>query len=235
MPLFRKKSDQANAVAVAPGMYAGESPEQVIFDRTTRLAVERNHWKVATLGLGCIALAAIMTREPPPSVVKTVGVSADATGKPIVRELEAFQPQAIQLQWAFKDLVTRWFTIEPILTSQIEDSRMARNLRSVREQMLGSSRKQFEDWVAEDEPFRQVSASPTLVREVKVTNIAVLPDSTVAVEFITTATEDGYKPRKQRYAVTFRYQVKPPASDAALGTNPFGIYPVFFSIQKSAA
>ena len=186
MPLFRKNSSNAKTLAVSPGMYGNESPEQVIFDRTTRIAIERNHWKVATLGLGCIALAAIM---------KAVGVSADASGKPIVRELEAFQPEGIQLQWAFKDLVTRWFTIEPILTTQVEDSRMARNLRSVREQMIGSSRKQFEDWVTEDEPFRQVGTSATLVREVKVTNIAVLPDSTVAVEFITTTTEDGYKPR----------------------------------------
>ncbi|BDB30077.1 MULTISPECIES: VirB8/TrbF family protein [Cupriavidus] len=235
MRFFRKDSDNAKPLAVAPGMYGNESPEQLIFDRTTRISVERNHWKVATLGLGCIALAAIMTREPPPSVVKAVGVSADASGKPIVRELEAFQPEGIQLQWALKDLVTRWFTIEPILTTQVEDSRMARNLRSVREQMIGSSRKQFEDWVAEDEPFRQVGASATLVREVKVTNVAVLPDSTVAVEFITTTTEDGYKPRKMRYAMTFRYQVKPPTSDAVLGTNPFGVHPVFFSLQKSPA
>ncbi|CAG2155415.1 VirB8/TrbF family protein [Cupriavidus numazuensis] len=235
MPLFSRKSDQAKALAVAPGAYGNESPEQVIFDRTTRLNVERNHWKIATLGIGCIALAAIMTREPAPSVVKAVGVSADATGKPIVRELEAFQPQAIQLQWAFKDLVTRWFTIEPILTPKVEDSRMAKTIRSVRDQMLGSSRKQFEDWMDDDKPFAQVGASPTLVREVKVVNVAALPDSTVAVEFIASTSEDGFKPRKQRYAVTFRYQVKPPTSDGVLGTNPFGIYPVFFSIQKSAA
>ncbi|MBY4898644.1 type IV secretion system protein [Cupriavidus sp. AU9028] len=235
MGLFRKNSSKAKPLAVAPGMYANESTEQVIFDRTTRLAIERNHWKIATLGIGCIALAAIVTREPAPSVVTTVGVSADASGKPIVRELQAFQPEGIQLQWAFKDLVTRWFTIEPLLTAQVEDSRMASNLRSVRAQMVGSARKQFEDWVAEDEPFRQVGVSPTLIREVRVTNIALLPDSTVAVEFVATSTEDGYKPRKMRYAMTFRYQVKPPTSDAVLGTNPFGIHPVFFSIQKSPA
>ncbi|PMY01317.1 hypothetical protein, partial [Pseudomonas sp. GW460-13] len=80
MRFFRKDSDNAKPLAVAPGMYGNESPEQLIFDRTTRISVERNHWKVATLGLGCIALAAIMTREPPPSVVKAVGVSADASG-----------------------------------------------------------------------------------------------------------------------------------------------------------
>nr|SPD49409.1 protein of unknown function [Cupriavidus taiwanensis] len=38
-----------------------------------------------------------------------------------------------------------------------------------------------------------------------------------------------------RYAMTFRYQVKPPTSDAVLGTNPFGVHPVFFSLQKSPA
>ncbi|SDD57160.1 Type IV secretory pathway, TrbF components [Cupriavidus sp. YR651] len=235
MRLFPKKSEKAKPLAVAPGMYGEESPEQVIFDRTTRIAVERNHWKIATLGLGFLALAAIMTRETAPSVVKTVGVSADATGKPYVRELVDYRPDEMALKWAFKDLVTRWFTIEPILSTDVERSRIAQNLRSVREQMVGSSRNQFQDWVDEDQPVRQVITSPTLVREPKVTNIAILPDNTVAVEFVTTTTEDGFKPRKQRYAITFRYQVTPPNTDSVLGHNPFGVHPVFFSIQKSQA
>lgn len=235
MRLTRKSSDKAKPLTVAPGMYGDESPEQAIFDRTTRISVDRNHWKLATVGLGVIAVAAILTREPPPSVVKVVGVSSDVTGKPITRELDAFRPDERQVQAALKDLVQRWFTIEPILTSQIETSRMAANLRSVREQMLGSAKEQFKAWVDEDEPFRQVTSSPTLTREPKFTNIASLPDSTVVVEFVTTTTEDGFKPRKQRYTITFRYQTKPADKEAVLGTNPFGVYPIFFSIQKSAA
>lgn len=236
MRLFPKSSsDKANPLTVAPGMYGNESPEQAIFDRTTRISVDRNHWKLATLGLGIVAVAAIMTREPPPSVVKVVGVSADATGKPITRELDAFKPDERQVQVALKDLVQRWFTIEPVLTSQIESSRMAANLRSVREQMLGSAKGQFNAWVDDDEPFRQVMSSPNLTREIKFLNIASLPDSTVVAEFVTTTSEDGYKPRKQRYAITFRYQVKPVDKEAMLGTNPFGVFPIFFSIQKSAA
>jgi hypothetical protein len=77
MRLFPKSSsDKAiKPLTVAPGMYGNESPEQAIFDRTTRISVDRNHWKLATLGLGIVAVAAILTREPPPSVVKVVGVS----------------------------------------------------------------------------------------------------------------------------------------------------------------
>lgn len=235
MSLFTRKSDKAKPLSVAPGMYADEKPEQLIFDRTTRLAVERNHWKIAMLGIGFIALAAIMTRESPPSIVKVVGVSTDATGKPYTRELTEYRPDEQALKWAAKDIVTRWFTIEPILTTDVEHSRLAQNLRSVREQMVGSSRQQFQEWFDDDQPVHQIVTSPTLVREPKILNIAVLPDSTVAVEFVTSTSDEGYKPRKQRYAITFRYQTKPPNSDAILGTNPFGIYPVFFSIQKSQA
>ena len=72
-------------------------------------------------------------------------------------------------------------------------------------------------------------------RQEELLDIASLPDSTVVVEFVTTTTEDGYKPRKQRYTITFRYQTKPADKEAVLGTNPFGVYPIFFSIQKSAA
>ncbi|WP_354676616.1 type IV secretion system protein [Cupriavidus plantarum] len=235
MPLFRKSSAKSKPLSVAPGMYGDERPEQVIFDRETRIAIDRNHWKLVTLGLGIITVAAILTRQPPPSVVKVVGVSSDVTGKPVTRELDPFSPNERQVQAALKDLVERWFTIEPILTSQVENSRMAERLRSVREQMLGSAKDQFKAWVDEDQPFRQVVSSSTLTREPKFTNIASLPDSTVVVEFVTTTTEDGYKPRKQRYTITFRYQTKPAEKEAVLGTNPFGVYPVFFSIQKSSA
>lgn len=232
---FSRKSEQKSALSPSPGMYAGQDPAQLIFDKGARITVERNHWKIAALIAGIVALAAVLTREPPAPVVRTYGVSADATGKAVARELEPYQPNTLALQWAFKDLVTRQFTIEPVLTNQMEDSRLYKNIRSVKEQMIGSARKQFDDWVAEDAPFRAISTAPTLTREVKVINIATLPDSTAVAEFITTTAEDGAKPRKQRYAVTFRYQIKPPESDAVLGTNPFGVYPVFFSVQKSAA
>ena len=149
MPFFKKSADKAKPLTVAPGMYGNESPEQAFFDRTTRITVDRNHWKLATVGLGVIAVAAILTRESPPSVVKVVGVSADVTGKPITRELDAFRPDERQVQAALKDLVQRWFTVEPILTPQIESSRMAANLRSVREQMLGD-RHRLPDRVEQD-------------------------------------------------------------------------------------
>ncbi len=122
-----------------------------------------------------------------------------------------------------------------MLTAQIEDSRIFQNINSAKKQMVGAAREQFEKWLSEDAPFRAIAQSPTLVREVQVTNIALLPDNTVAVEFVTSTRDEGAKPRKQRYAMTFRYQIAPPKSDAALTANPFGIYPVFFSIQKSAA
>jgi len=236
--MFRlnKKSDsQKVALSPAPGMYAGEEVAQLIFDRTTRIAVERNHWKLATLALGAIALAAVLTRQPPEPVVRAYGVSADATGRPVVRELEAYKPQGLAVQVAFRDIVTRMFTIEPVITGKLENSRLQQNIRSVQKQMVGAAGKQFSDWLDEDAPFATITTNPNLVREVKVANIALLPDNTVAVEFIATTTDETAKPRKARYAITFRYQIKPPDSDAALSDNPFGVYPVFFSIQKSSA
>ena len=233
MRLLSRKTDSNTALSPAPGMYAGESGDQVIFDRTTRLSVERNHWKLATLGLVVVALAAILTRQPPEPQVRAFGVSADAGGKPVVRELEAYQPSNVAIQAAFKDLVVRWFTIEPILTEKIEDSRMSKSLRSVKEQMIGAARGQFDDWVVDDEPVKAVSASPGLTREPKVTNVSVLPDSTVVVDFVTTTVEEGRKPKPTRYALTVRYQIKPPTGEAILGPNPFGVHPVFFTLQKS--
>ncbi|TPQ30478.1 type IV secretion system protein [Cupriavidus pinatubonensis] len=235
MPLFSRSNQAKKDLSPAPGMYAGDDVTQFLFDRTARVVVERNHWKLAALVAALIAVAAVMTRQPPEPVVRVVGVSGDANGKPVARELEAYQPKSLEIQVAFRDLVTRMFTIEPVLTAQIEESRIFQNMNSAKKQMVGAAREQFEKWLSEDAPFRSIAQSPTLVREVQVTNIALLPDNTVAVEFVTSTRDEGSKPRRQRYAMTFRYQIDPPKSDAALTANPFGIYPVFFSIQKSAA
>ncbi|MCK4118405.1 type IV secretion system protein [Ralstonia nicotianae] len=233
---FSKKSEQAKVLSPLPGMYAGADVHQLVFDRTTRIQVDRNHWKVATLAVSLIALAAVATRQSPPSVVKSYGISADANGLPVVRQLQPYEPKSLDIRVAFKDLITRWFTIEPVLTPLVEDSRMFRNIKSAKEQLVGAARKQFDQWFDEDAPFKALAGSPGLVREVELKNVATLPDNTVAVEFIATTSEEGQKPKRWRYAMTFRYEVKPPQSDAeVLGPNPFGIYPVYFSRQKTPA
>lgn len=231
-----KKSEQAKALSPLPGKFAGDPVAQALFDQTTAVKVDRNHWKIATLGVGLIAIIAVATREPPPSVVKAYGVSGDANGQPVVRLLQPYDPKGRDLTVAFKDLITRWFTIEPMLTPVVEDARMYKNMKSAKEQMVGTARKQFDQWFDEDAPFRAVTSSPTLTREPEIKNIAPLPDNTVAVEFVTTTNEEGQKPKKMRYAITFRYEIKPAQSDAeALGPNPFGIYPVYFTLQKTPA
>lgn len=235
MPIA-KKSDPKKVLSPSPGQYAGALPEQVIFDKSVRLAVDRNHWKVATGVAAAIALAAILTRQAPPPVVRAYGVSADAAGKPVVRELQAYQPQSRDIQVGVKDLVTRWFTIEPVLTARLTDSRLSRNIESVKDQMSEAAKTQFQDWLAADAPFRSITSNPSLIREVQVTAVALLPDNTVSVDFTTITTEDVQgKPRRQRYALVLRYQVTPPDTEVAvMGPNPFGIHPVFFSLQKSA-
>lgn len=235
MRLFQRKTDQQKALSPLPGMYAGEDPAQLIFDRGARITVEKNHWKLATLIAGVVALAAVITREPPPPQIRAYGVSADAQGKPVVRELQPYEPKALEIGVAVKELVKRMFTIEPVLTTHVEESRLYKNVSSAKKQMVGAARDQFEKWFDEDAPFKAITASPTLAREAQFTNIALLPDNTVAVEFVTTTTEEGMKPVKMRYAMTIRYEIKPPDNDAVLSDNPFGVHPVFFTLQKSPA
>ncbi|MDO3615259.1 type IV secretion system protein [Ralstonia pseudosolanacearum] len=237
MGLFKsKKSEQAKVLSPHPGMYAEKSIAQAVFDQTTAVKVDRNHWKIAFLIASLTALVAVATREPAPSVVKSYGVSSDANGQPLVRVLQPYEPKGRDLTVGFKDLITRWFTIEPMLTPVVEDARMYKSIKSAKEQMVGTARKQFDQWFDEDAPFRAVTSSPTLTREPEIKNIAPLPDNTVAVEFIATTNEEGQKPKRMRYAITFRYEIKPPQSDAeALGPNPFGIYPVYFTLQKTPA
>ena len=79
-----------------------------------------------------------------------------------------------------------------------------------------------------------ITLNPKLVREVKVTNIALLEDSTAVVEFSTSSTQSpSDKPVVQKYALTFRYQIVPPTSEDALGANPFGVFYPLFTIQKT--
>jgi type IV secretion system protein VirB5 len=111
---------------------------------------------------------------------------------------------------------------------------MARNINAVKAMMVGNARNQFGDWIRSDAPFQTITLNPKLVREVRVTNIALLEDSTAVVEFTTSTTQSPTdKPVVQKYAVTFRYQIVPPTSEDALGANAFGVFYPLFSLQKT--
>lgn len=233
MPLF-KRSKQDVALAKAPGHYSEEDPEKIIFDVKTRQFVEANHWKIFAAVMAVVALVAVLTRNPPPSVVKAYGVSADAAGTPVLRELATYQPNAQVIRVGVKDLVQRWFTIEPVLTGDIKHSRMASNIKSVQLQMEGKAQSSFLQWLKNDAPFEAIAADPKLTRQVTVTNVALLEDSTVVVNF-TTSTSQGETDQAvvQKFSMTLRYEIEPPASDAALTSNPFGIFVPFYTIEKS--
>ena len=234
MPILRR-SRKDIALCIAPGGYSEEDPEKIIFDRGTRLRVELNHSKILNFVLAIVAAGAVWTRQPPPSVVKSYGISADAGGRPLIRQLAAYKPDDQALRSSIAESVQRWFTVEPVLTPTIETSRLARNINAVRAQMVDNGKNQFATWLNEDAPFRAITSNPKLVREVKVVNVSVLDDSTVVVEFTTSTTQfPADKPVVQRYALTLRYQIVPASSDDAVGTNPFGIYFPFFTLQKTA-
>ncbi|MEX3638877.1 type IV secretion system protein [Paraburkholderia sp. BR14320] len=232
MPLFRSKKQIA--LSTAPGGYSEDDPEKIIFDNGSRLRVEANHWKTFCFILVFIAGGAIYTRNPAPSVVKAYGVSGDANGHAVVTQLTAYKPDDQAIRTSLRETVERWFTIEPVLTDDIQTSRMARNINGVKAMMVGNARNQFGDWVKTDAPFQQITLNPKLVREVRVTNVAMLEDSTAVVEFTTSTTQSPTdKPVVQKYALTFRYQIIPPTSEDALGTNTFGVFYPLFSIQKT--
>jgi hypothetical protein len=234
MRLFKNKRQAA--LATAPGMYAEEDPSRVIFETSTRLKLESNRWMLIAFACAAIAGGAVWTRNPPPSVVRVVGVSSDVTGHPITTELVAYKPDSQALRTHFKDMAVRWFTIEPVLTDRLETSRMTTNINSVKAQMIGAGGSQFKEWLSNDAPFQQIVANPKLIREVNVRNIALLEDSTVLVEFTTTTSQAGAagKPDIKAFALTLRYQIVAPTADAALTPNPFGIYIPFFRLERTA-
>lgn len=232
MRFFRSKKQIA--LSTAPGGYSSEDPEGIIFDMGARLRTEANHWKLFCFILVFVAGGAVYTRNPAPSVVKSYGVSSDANGHAVVRQLTAYKPDDQAIRTSLKESVERWFTIEPVLTDDIQTSRMARNINAVKAMMAGNARNQFADWIKADAPFQAITLNPKLVREVRVTNVALLEDSTAVVEFSTSTTQSPTdKPVVQKYVLTFRYQIIPPSAEDALGSNPFGIFYPLFSMQKT--
>jgi type IV secretion system protein VirB5 len=207
MRLFRNKRQAA--LSTAPGMYAEEDPSTVIFETSTKLKIEKNRWVLMSFVMGSIAAGAVWTRQPPPSVTRVVGVSADVSGHPVVTELVSYKPDSQATRTSMKDMVVRWFTIEPVLTDSLQTSRMSANINSVKAQMIGAAADQFKSWLRDDAPFQQITANPKLIREVNVRNIALLEDQTVLVEFTTTT------------------------SQAGLTANPFGIYVPFFRLERT--
>jgi hypothetical protein len=232
MRLFRTKKQIA--LSTAPGGYSQDDPEKIIFDMGARLRTEANHWKTFCFILAVIAGGAVYTRNPPPSEVKSYGVASDVNGHAVVTQLAAYKPDDQAIRTSLRESVERWWTIEPVLTDDIQTSRMAKNINGVKAMMVGNARNQFGDWVKTDAPFQAITLNPKLVREVRVTNVALLDDSTGVVEFTTSTTQSPTdRPVVQKYALTIRYQIVPPTSEDALGSNPFGIFYPLFSIQKT--
>lgn len=232
MRLFRNKKQEA--LSPLPGHFSEEDPEKVIFDASTKLRVEANHWKVASLILGVITAGAVWTRNPPPSIVESYGVSGDGKGHPLVTHLEHYQPNEQEIRTSLNDDVVSWFTIEPVLSKSLDQSRMVHSITAVKAKMIGTARNQFGTWLKTDAPFQAITADPRLVRETVVTDISLLEDSTAVVQFRTTSTDNPQAtPVVQNYALTVRYQVVPPTSVDALGTNPFGVFYPFFTLQKT--
>jgi type IV secretion system protein TrbF len=228
------KSKKQIALSPLPGGYNEEDPEGVIFDTGTRLRVEANHWKIFSFVLAAIALGAVWTRQPPPSVVKSYGVAADAGGHPLIRQLTAYKPEDQALRTSMKDSVTAWFTIEPILADSVENSRMKHNIDAVKAQMTGNARNQFADWLKNDAPYQAITLNPKLVREVHVTAVSLLDASTAVVEFTTSTTQNPTdKPVVKHLALTWRYQIVPPSADDAITTNPFGIFYPLFTLEET--
>jgi hypothetical protein len=90
--LFRRSRKQI-ALSTAPGGYSQEDPEGIIFDRGTHLRVELNHQKILCFLLAANAGDAVWARQPPSSVVKSDGISADAGGQPLIRPNERTHAQ----------------------------------------------------------------------------------------------------------------------------------------------
>jgi type IV secretion system protein TrbF len=232
MRFFRNKKQIA--LSTAPGGYSQDDPEKIIFDMGARLRTEANHWKTFCFILAVVAVGAVYTRNPPPSVVKAYGVSSDVNGHPVLTQLAAYKPDDQAIRTSLRESVERWFTIEPVLTDDIQTSRMAKNINGVKAMMVGNARNQFGAWIKGDAPFQAITLNPKLVREVRVTNVALLDDSTGVVEFTTSTTQSPTdKPVVQKYALTIRYQIVPPTAEDALGANPFGLFYPLFSIQKT--
>ncbi|MGF6915867.1 type IV secretion system protein [Paraburkholderia sp. 40] len=232
MRLLRSKKQIA--LSTAPGGYSEDDPEKIIFDMGARLRTEANYWKTFCFILAVIAAGAVYSRNPPPSVVKAYGVSSDANGHAVVTQLAAYKPDDQAIRTSLRESVERWWTIEPVLTDNIQTSRMAKNINGVKAMMVGNARNQFGDWIKSDAPFQAITLNPKLVREVRVTNVALLEDSTGVVEFTTSTTQSPTdRPVVQKYALTVRYQIIPPTSEDALGLNPFGMFYPLFSIQKT--
>lgn len=235
MKFFKKRSEQQVALAKAPGHYSQDDPEKIIFDMKTRLFVESNHWKLFCAVLAVTTMIAVATRNPPPSLVKVYGVSADTNGTPVVRQLTTYQPDAQSLRVALKSMTEEWFTIEPVLTGNVKTSRMARDIKAVQLQMEGRAQTSLTNWLQTDAPFEAIGTDPKLTREVSVSNVALLEDSTAVISFTTTtAQSETDTPVVQRFNLTVRYEIQPPTSDAALTSNPFGIFIPFYTLEKSA-
>jgi type IV secretion system protein TrbF len=228
------KKSKKPTVSERPGEYADKSPEKTIFDKHVSNNVDRNWWRMFSLLCIIGMIVSMWTRVSPPPVTKAYGISSDSKGNVRAEPMAEYKPSDKELRARIAELASDWFTVEPNLNGQISESRTRKRLKKVEQMMVGAAQRQFKEWLDKDSPLPTLANNPRASREVEIRSAQVLPDQTILVDMVTTASTDANAAiKKTRYALSLRYQIDPSDTDTALTINPMGLYIPFFQLSET--
>ena len=213
-------------------MMTVENPIAMQLRRNLRPRLEANRVTVLLLGsfavniaLGIACAAMMPLKERIPYFVS----SNKDTGLVQVSTLVAsqFTPDAQNIKYFAAKFVRELLTIDPYRTKN-------EFLPSAKTMVLSKAKTQIEGFLTADNTLERMAKDPSLVRNVALQRITILPSAEnviTAIVKLTTLSGNGV-PTSVIKAMTLHYVLQPIKSDAEALRNPIGFYVTQFTIDE---
>ena len=238
----RNKDDARGAVASVDYLQsAANTPASLYAQAEGKFAeiygsslVSANRWFLVAFGAILVALASIASvatifplKQVRPWIVE-VNPTTGVVSKPV--QIDNVDPNMAVI----KSELARWaeavYMIDPL--------RSEAALRWANARTANKGVQQFAEFRAREKVYERMRTEPDMIREVKVTAVDASRKGTAFIYVATTERVGAAPPtpeKSKRVRVTLNYVLVPPTSEAALLSNPLGLYVTFFSDAEERA
>ncbi len=139
---------------------------------------------------------------------------------------QKFTPTEQNIKYFAAKFVRDLLTIDPYRT-RVEFLPVAKTM------VLGKAKTEFNAFLTADNTFERMEKDPSLVRNVELRRITILPNTenvVTAIVKLTTMSNGGVM-KSETKAVTLHYALEPVTSDSEAIRNPIGFYVTQFTID----
>lgn len=223
MSLFKSKPKNISA---NPRQF--DEVHEEIFDRITRVAVERNRAFFLNIILAISVLVLVsairymlpLERTVPYTIVENI----EGRYKADFSSFKTYKPEEVVVERQARNLAKNLYTM-------LSYKDALENLDEAKTSFVGKAITQFVEWFQDDQPTIRIKNYPDLTRTVEIKSSSMMPNNVVIVRFRTITSVGEEMPEIRNLILTTKYIVSPRKSRAEALANPTGVFFEHFTID----